>query len=254
MTSDELLKTVLRIGHYMLEFGGEIYRVEESITRMCKAYGAKSVDVFAIPSSLVVTISMADDKPVTMTKRVRAFQTDDDLTKVDRLSNLSRYICDNTPDSQTVSEMVEEILKIRHYNAFVMTLCFSIVPAAFCLFFGGNLKDAAVAFFIGGGMKYLLDLLRYLKTNIIFTNIIASLFSSVTAIFAVNIGLGENYDKIIIGSIMLLVPGLILTNSMRDFIMGDFMAGILRLIAAILIATGIAIGVALALTAFGFSG
>ncbi len=249
MSADELLKIVLSIGHYMLEYGAEIYRVEESVSRICKAYGAKSVDVFAIPSTIIVTLSMNDDKPVTMTKR--AYEKETDLNKVDRLNHLSRYICANTPDAQTIKEMLCDIMSQKQYGAVTLTIAFSVIPAIFCIFFGGNFKDAGVAFVIGAMMKFLLDLLLYLKTNIIFTNIIASLFASIIAIIAVNIGIGDHYDKIIIGSIMLLVPGLILTNSMRDFIMGDFMAGILRLIAAILVATGIAIGVALALTAFG---
>ena len=54
-------------------------------------------------------------------------------------------------------------------------------------------------------------------------------------------------DKIIIGSIMLLVPGLALANAMRDFISSDTVTGISRATEAILVATGLAIGVAIAM-------
>jgi len=250
MQREQLLPTALKIGKLMLEYGAEIYRAEESIIRICKTYGAESVDVFAIPSSLIVTIDMGGDESVTMTKKV--FQKEIDLDKVDQLNHLSRFICSNKPSSQEINKILDEIMTRKPYNMVTLIAVFAIVPAVFALFFGGNFKDAGVAMGIGILIKFVLDFLDKLKANIIFENVICSSIGSFFAILSVRIGIADNYDKIIIGTIMLLVPGLILTNSMRDFIMGDFLAGIIRLIEAILVATGIAIGVALILSIFGF--
>lgn len=244
-----MLPSALNIGRLLLEYGAEIYRVEESIFRICKAYGAKSVDVFAIPSSLIVTLDMGDGESITLTKRV--FEKETDLDRVDQLNNLSRYICANTPKIDEIDKRLVEIMARKTYSMPVLIAVFAIIPATFCLFFGGNFKDALVALVIGSAVKFLLDFLIKFNTNIIFTNVICSAFGSVIAILSVRIGIADNYDKIIIGTIMLLVPGLILTNSMRDFIMGDSLAGLIRLIESVLVATGIAIGVALILSLFG---
>jgi uncharacterized membrane protein YjjP (DUF1212 family) len=66
MEPKKLLSLSLEIGYYMLKFGAEIYRVEQSIELICCAYGMKDVDVFAIPTSIVVTIS---DGPAFIQKR-----------------------------------------------------------------------------------------------------------------------------------------------------------------------------------------
>lgn len=247
MKTEKLLSLVMEIGQKMLENGAEIYRVEESIVRICKSYGAKSVEVFAIPSSIIVTLDMGEEK-TTMSKRI--FPKETNLDIVDKLNNLSRYICSVKPDTVTIEKLLNDIVKSPVYSNFLIGLCYLFIPAAFALFFGGNARDAVVASLIGVIIKVLLDVLSKMKTNTVFTNILCSAVSSVLAILSVRASIGTHYDKIIIGTIMLLVPGLILTNSMRDFIMGDLMAGTLRLIEAVLVATGIAIGVALVLSFF----
>lgn len=60
------------------------------------------------------------------------------------------------------------------------------------------------------------------------------------------IGLYSNVDKVMIGSIMLLIPGIALTNALRDLFAGDTISGILRLLEALIQAGAIACGFALA--------
>ena len=54
MEDKKLLQLVSDIGFDMLSYGGEIYRVEETVKRICFAYGIEIVDVFAIPSTIIV--------------------------------------------------------------------------------------------------------------------------------------------------------------------------------------------------------
>lgn len=53
-------------------------------------------------------------------------------------------------------------------------------------------------------------------------------------------------DKVMIGDIMLLIPGLALTNAVKDMFVGDTITGSLRLVESVLWAAGIACGFALA--------
>ena len=69
---------------------------------------------------------------------------------------------------------------------------------------------------------------------------------SAAAITATNLGLGHDPNEIIIGNIMLLIPGIALTNSLRDMISGDIISGLLRFLDAILVAVAIAAGYILA--------
>ncbi len=245
----ELINVAVSIGFLMLESGAEVYRVENSIYRICKAYGAKNVDAYAIPNLIVVTVSIDGEEFQTISKRI--FPSETDLGKVDRLNDLSRYICANTPKYYEVKGKIQEIENAKHYSLFLSYVMHFLGAGIFSLFFQGNWQDALVAGFIGLIIKFQLDFLLKLDTNTVFINIICSFTSTSLAVLAVNLGIGAQTDKIIIGTIMLLVPGIILTKAMRDFITGDLMAGVQQLIEAVLVAIGIAIGVMFALYLFG---
>ena len=89
--------------------------------------------------------------------------------------------------------------------------------------------------------------MEWLQATAFFINIVGGFATATLALLAVRLGVADNMDKMIIGTLMNLVPGLALTNSMRDFIAGDVIAGMMKMTEALLVATGIAIGVALSL-------
>ena len=80
---------------------------------------------------------------------------------------------------------------------------------------------------------------------------IAAFVSAFLAVALVRLGLGENTNYITIGALMALVPGLVFTNFMRDIMAGDTVAGLIKLVEALLTAGAIAIGtyIAMALAA-----
>ena len=53
---------------------------------------------------------------------------------------------------------------------------------------------------------------------------------------------GLHLDKIMIGDIMLLIPGLMTTNAIRDVLIGDTLSGVIRLIVSLLLAAALALG------------
>ena len=78
-----------------------------------------------------------------------------------------------------------------------------------------------------------------------------SFFVSAFAYISAKFGLTEDYGKIIIGNIMLLVPGVAFVNALRDMIGGDMMSGILRVCESILLAVFLAAGSFMALMFLG---
>ena len=71
-----------------------------------------------------------------------------------------------------------------------------------------------------------------------------ALITVLLAALSVRMGLGESVDMISIGNIMLLIPGIPLTNSLRDMFTGNTISGLLRFSEAILLALTIAFGFA----------
>ena len=244
MTREQLLSTALDIGEQMLTSGAEVGRVESAIRYICTAYGCRRADVFTITSSIVLSVEDAEGIHGTQTRRIIGTKTD--LTRLHRLNDLSRRICREKPDYETVQAELHTIGNTGTYPLWLETLSSGLIGCAFAIFFGGSFFDGLVAALLGCGLRLVTWLLQKASMNAIFTNVVASFLLSLSAILLVRLGLGSDANKIIIGNIMLLIPGIALTNSLRDMISGDIMTGLLRFLDAVLVAAAIAAGYILA--------
>ena len=244
MTCEQLLTCALDIGEQMLVSGAEVGRVEAAIRYICTAYGCTRTDVFTITSSIVVSVETADGAHVTQTRRITGTRTD--LTRLHRLNSLSRDICANTPEYEYVRTQLQEICGKKPFPLWLEALASALIGGSFALFFGGSLVGGLGGSVLGLGLRYVTWLLQRGAMNQIFVNVVASFLLSLCAILLVRGGWGQDVNKIIIGNIMLLIPGIALTNSLRDMISGDIMTGLLRFLDAVLVAAAIAAGYILA--------
>ena len=246
----KLLNTAMDIGHFLLSAGAETYRVEESIQRILYAYGVKHVDVFAITNNITVTMTMADDTCYTRLRRVYSRTTNYQM--VEDLNNLSRYVCQERPPVEEIQNRFQALQQKKSYPEWiVVTLGFGGIALWFTLFFGGSWLDGAVAFAAGCLTRVVFRIMTYLHASSFFVNLICSLMVTTIAMKTVQYGLADNSDFIIIGTLMTLVPGVAITNAMRDVIAGDLLAGTMKGVEALLIALALAAGTAVALIAMG---
>lgn len=251
MTNEQILTCAINIGEQLLVNGAEISRVEDTISRICRAYGVRQSHIFSIASCIIVSLQTADGEWITQTRRILNYGTN--MYKLDRLNNLSRKICAGCPAWETVEEEFQTIVQSREYSPAVQVAVCAMVAAAFTVFFGGSLRDGIAAAFVGVLLKMTLFGLQAMKMKQIFSNIICSIISGIGCIFVCFVGLGRNLDAIMIGNIMLLIPGVILTNSFRDFISGDMISGLLHFSEAIITAICVAGGFIIAIILTGGS-
>ena len=230
----------MTIGEELLISGAEVSRVEDTISRICRAYGAERVDVLSITSSLVVTIMGNSFGVVTQTRRIKGMQYD--LHRLELLNQLSRNICANPLTTEEIEEELRRIEAETEYSFTSLILICAMVSAAFSLFFGGTVRDAICSALIGMILKVTQTFLKRMEINALFNTFLCSVFGGVLAVLSVKAGLGQYLDKICIGDIMLLIPGLALTNSFRDMFSGDMISGLLRFSEALLIAVVLALG------------
>ena len=242
-----ILAIALDVGAEILRAGGEIHRVEDTVTRICRAYSAEAVEVFAITSLITAEVRMPDGSYATMNRRVPS--TYNHLARLEALNALSRTICKSPISAAEVEARLEEI---RLYRPVPEWLCYiggMLATGGFAVFFGGSVMDglaaAAIAFFLT-----LFARLRPIHINSMVKSLISSFAAGVLSVLCVEIGFGHHVDKIIIGTIMLEIPGLSFDNALRDLLCGDTLAGTMRLIQAILQALMIALGYMAALTLF----
>ncbi len=239
---NKILERILDIAGLMLTAGGEVRRVEDTISILCRAYGASHADVFTITSSIVVTVRFEEGEPLTQTRRMASQNTD--LSKLAKLNALSRDICACLKTSEQIKEELEKI-NTENTKPVLMMCAWAMVSGAFAMFFGGNIWDGICSAVVGIFVCIFKTVLsKYLRQNYIII-ILCSLFGGV---------LGECCSKMFedispffinIGNIMLLIPGIALTTAVRDMFSGDTISGLLRTAEAMLVSLMIAWGFAM---------
>lgn len=240
--SAKILSAILDVGEIMLVSGAEVNRVENTIQHMAGAYGFHKVDVFTITSSIVVTVH-GRGEIVTQTRRIRDYDTN--MRKVERCNSLSREVCRSPLSLSKLKERIDEIRQEKSYPGWVIFLFYGINSAVFSGFFGGSLRDMLAAAIGGCILRLVLLAGKRLRVQNIILTILCSAAAGLVTYGLVKIGLGESGDKIMIGNIMLLIPGIALTTSLRDMISGDLISGLLGVCEAVIRAVAIAVGVAL---------
>ena len=242
MDYNTILDLATDVGYELAMAGAETFRVEDSGHRILESYGLDS-DVFAIPNYLVVSIVTDTGKPITRMRRI-GFHSND-LEMVERLNGLSRKICSRHPQPNEGAGWLKHVLDTaRSYSfASIMLGCFA-GGAGFGMLFGCTLADSLWAGVCGILIGLVQKAMSHLKANPFFTTLASAFFMALAAYSMVNLGIAKHTDGVIIGALMILVPGLLFTNAMRDIIFGDTNSGINRIVQVFLVAAAIALGTA----------
>ncbi|MDD4200042.1 MAG: threonine/serine exporter family protein [Eubacteriales bacterium] len=237
----DILILAIRAGKIMMKSGAEIYRVEDTIERICKACGIEYVNVFATPTGIFVSIdSYGSDDTVTYIKRIRSSATD--LSKISKVNQFSREF---TTTDMTVEEgmkLLDEIEAKRPYPFAVRLLGAGVVTSCFSVIFGGTVIEFGVAFAVGMLCYTLSRFLEKLEINFFIKGFVCTALASFCALLAAASIEGALYVPAITGCIMLFVPGVAITNSIRDFLSGDMLSGLARMTEAALIGVSLAAG------------
>ena len=245
MDYNKLLQAILDIAEEMLVCGAEVSRVEDSIERMCSAYGCTRVNAFIITSNIQVTMEDPDGSIITQIRRI--VRNSVDFDKLDYLNDLSRYICANKPQLPQLREKYEKVMARKNYPVWVSYLGAALIAGGFAVFFGGNAMDGIASAILGTAILAMMRFLGKYETNQLAMVFVISFLSGLCAILLMKLGIGVYQDKLMIGGIMLLIPGIAMTNSIRDMLIGDIVTGMLRLTNSLLQAAAIACGFALSL-------
>lgn len=234
-----ILDIALDVGSETLRAGGEIHRVEDTVNRICKAYGAQQVEVFAITSLITAEVRMPDGSFATRNRRVR--DTYNHLARLESLNALSRTICAHPISAEEVASRLKTIREYRPVPEWLCYLGGMLATGGFAVFFGGTLLDGLAA----AAIAFLLTLfarLRPVRINGMVKSLVSSFAGGALSVLCVLVGFGDHVDKIIIGTIMLEIPGLSFGNALRDLLCGDTLSGTMRFIQAVLQTLMIALG------------
>ena len=245
MDYEKLLNMAAELGYQLMYSGAEIYRVEESVQRLLHAYGLERPEVFAIPNCVIVSVTTPEGHPITRMRRIASHGTDIEL--LERCNSLCRELCFRAPPLEEAQALLAS-LEVPAYAPWKVLLGYGIAPAFFAPLFGGGLPDTLSALVCGLAVGFcLLYGSRFIGSNSFFRTAVCSTVGSLLSLAMVRLGLGRSVDIVTISTLMVLVPGVALTNAMREIMAGDTISGLCRTADAILIGTAIALGSAVGL-------
>lgn len=242
---EQLVDASLDMGKALLLAGGEVSRVEDTITRILRAYGMHNVGVFTITSLIEVSARTSEGNEIVKARRiVGGFATN--LDRVEQLNALSREICTSCPPPQEITERIEAIKHPKAEAAWISYVGAMLAAGSFAVFFGGTPADVPATVILACFINWMDRKGIYKKENQLLFYLLCSILTGFLGCLLVRLGVGVHLDKILIGCIMLTIPGIPITYAMRDMLLGESITGLFRFIDSLLIAASIAGGFLLA--------
>lgn len=245
-----LLDTAVLAGEIMLCSGAETYRVEDTMYHILKTSEAESIEALALMTGIVATLNSPDmGQPMTIMKAVNDRTTN--LNHIIQVNDISRRYCGG---ELTLEETYRKLKQIggMQYCRTLCNIALVGVASGFAMMFGGTFLDVVVTAMVGILLAGIITLGQKLRMNVIIVDILSSMGIAVLAIAMKTYAIQTiNMDTVIISAIMPLVPGVAITNAIRDTLQGDYLSGGARVLEAFLKAASIALGVGIGMAIFG---
>ncbi len=248
MDEEQIWRLCMLAGHQLLRYGAETSRIEETITHFAVSAGVQMdhVQCFVTPTGIFVSMTTTAGT-TTRLERVSGSRILD-LDKVTQINELSRKM---QRGECSIDEALIKLEALDHapllYSRPVQILAAALSSGSFTIILGGAGLD-----FIYGAVGGIIaqELTRWTVRYVprFFAVLLASLVGSLFAVFISIVGLSKHEGVIIIGAILPLLPGLAVTNAIRDLLAGDLLAGVARGAEALFTAAAIAVAVALAIS------
>lgn len=239
---NKVIDVVLIAGRILLESGAETYRVEDTMNRIAHSYGLHNT--YSFVSSTAIIFSLNDR---TSTRLIRVQERTTDLEKIALTNSLSRKISNK---ELTIDEAKSEFIHLQHASlqySFLTNFFVAIACGFFLFMFGGVASDCWIAVIAGGSAFLTFSFVqRYIQIKF-FSEFVAYFVVISIATTFTKLGIATNQDIITIASVMPLVPGILITNAIRDLLAGELLAGMSRGVEVALTAFAIGAGVAIVL-------
>lgn len=240
---DKVIYLATKTGSCLLESGAETYRVEDTICRILASFDMVNNNCFSTPTG-IMSSCVYEDKTYSQVARIKTRNTN--LDRIDKLNQLSRDA--STLTIREYEKRLDQIIQEKPYSDLETIIFAGFTSFGFTLVFKGIIFDALIAFVLGCLVRYFTIVFEKKLINSFFIIVWCSFVVSLITVILGYLKLVQNVDIVIIGTIMLLVPGLAITNAIRDFLAGDLVSGVARAFEATLVAIAVAVGSGIAMT------
>ncbi len=243
---EQILDITILAGEIMLKNGAETSRVEETMFHMARALGAVKTECFVIPTGVFLTITDREGRTSTLMRRVHDRTIN--LDRIAKVNELSRRLADRRTDYDTVYCHLNRISRERTgFSLLPSMLASGVVGGTAAILLNAGVLESLAAFATALVVRYIAHIVSRLH-GVKFT------FEFLGGMTAALVGMQFGYiwpeispDTIVVGGVMPLVPGVAITNAIRDVIAGDLLSGLSRGLEAALTAIAVSMGVVIIL-------
>lgn len=252
--AEDMIDIAMRAGTLVLENGGETYRTEATVDGIARSLGAKTASSFVTPTVIQFSYTDENDHYHSAIRRIKTRGVN--LRKIALIDELTRRIehRKKAVNAVQIEHILKRIARAPTYPMWVMLLMSGLSSLCFAFMFGGCLAEALAAFVIGLLLRAFLILTSRSHPGDFLSSLLSGAFISILTELAFVAGLVPATETVLISVLMQVVPGLAITNAIRDIIEGDLVSGNARLVEAFMIAAGLSVGSVLGLVLFGSTG
>lgn len=226
----------------ILESSGETYRAEETALRMAEALGLSDVQIMAFPTGFVISALMDG---VHQSQVFRVSERSIRLDRIDRVNQVSRQVAQG---QLTASQAHDAITALRQEAAppiWLSALRYALAAAFFTVMFGGRVAEFIISLCVGYMVALVQTPLQRIHIPGQLRSFILGMLSAFLSVMVLS-AFSANQEAVITGVIMPLLPGLAMTNAIRDTMRGDLLSGLARgteaLVSAVLLSAGVVAG------------
>ncbi|KAB3537288.1 threonine/serine exporter family protein [Alkaliphilus pronyensis] len=240
----KLLVMAIYAAEIMLKNGAETYRVEDTINRICRSRDFPYVESYVTLTGIFISVDTDGEDlndMITYVKRINKRVIN--LNKVAEVNDFSRRFVESRMPIDEAMAVLKAIDTTLPYSITLQAVFGGLASGCFSLLLGANVLEFFAALFTSILVTYSIHKLKQADFNLFITNIAGGGLAAFSAIVLSSLHASVNLDKVIIGAIMVMVPGVAMTNAIRDSIAGDLVSGLARGAEALLIAISIAFGV-----------
>jgi len=241
------VRLICTAAQMVLENGGETYRVEETAMRMAVGLGLEDANVVAFPTSIYVNVGER-----CRIRRITRRGTN--TARLARINDISRRVEHGEMNADEAEQALEAIAADPGWHQLTLVAAYGVSAASFSLLFGGSFSTLLVTLLIGIAVQAIQPLFDHMSMGKLLFNFSGGFVTAVLAEAAAHIVSYGSVNAAIIGGIMPMLTGLLMTTAVRDTMYGDLVSGICRAVEALLLASCVALGVFAGLKLAGMMG
>jgi uncharacterized membrane protein YjjP (DUF1212 family) len=241
---EDILLLAADAARVMLESGGETYRAEEAAVAVASALDGAEAECYATPTGVTVSFFALDGRVHSIVRRIKRRAMH--LERVAQVDALTRFLAAGKKSYDEAASELDRVERLPGRGLAGGAAAAAAGAGFFALLFGGAWNDALVAAFVGALVSRFALAMGGKRMPDFFTNLVAGAAATLLCLAAGRAGLARNEDATAIGVLMLLVPGVAVTNAIRDTIAGDLVAGVARGADALMSAAAISAGAGVA--------